>query len=119
MRAVERLVSKASLTISLLIIAAMGGIAAMVAAVDKASARSSLSGTTRATRFALSASLAFIILPVRHISMALALPRSEEHTSELQSLMRTSYAVFCLKKKHKLLKQKRHLPTMTNHERNN
>src|SRR3546814_1883906 len=27
-------------------------------------------------------------------------PRSEEHTSELQSLMRISYAVFCLKKKH-------------------
>src|SRR3546814_4671609 len=26
--------------------------------------------------------------------------RSEEHTSELQSLMRISYAVFCLKKKH-------------------
>src|SRR3546814_1374673 len=26
------------------------------------------------------------------------LPRSEEHTSELQSLMRISYAVFCLKK---------------------
>src|SRR3546814_9583488 len=26
--------------------------------------------------------------------------RSEEHTSELKSLMRTSYAVFCLKKKH-------------------
>src|SRR3546814_5188756 len=26
--------------------------------------------------------------------------RSEEHTSELQSLMRTSYAVFCLKQKH-------------------
>src|SRR3546814_7371775 len=30
--------------------------------------------------------------------------RSEEHTSELQSLMRISYAVFCLKKK-KILKQ--------------
>src|SRR3546814_18569243 len=29
--------------------------------------------------------------------------RSEEHTSELQSLMRISYAVFCLKKKKKLL----------------
>src|SRR3546814_7869655 len=29
----------------------------------------------------------------------LALGRSEEHTSELQSLMRSSYAVFCLKKK--------------------
>src|SRR3546814_8778578 len=28
--------------------------------------------------------------------------RSEEHTSELPSLMRISYAVFCLKKKHKL-----------------
>src|SRR3546814_1065265 len=30
-----------------------------------------------------------------------ALQRSEEHTSELQSLMRISYAVFCLKKKKK------------------
>src|SRR3546814_959148 len=30
--------------------------------------------------------------------------RSEEHTSELQSLMRISYAVFCLKKKTKQLK---------------
>src|SRR3546814_1927653 len=29
--------------------------------------------------------------------------RSEEHTSELQSLMRISYAVFCLKKKIKVL----------------
>src|SRR3546814_2071786 len=28
-------------------------------------------------------------------------PRSEEHTSELQSLMRSSYAVFCLKKQKK------------------
>src|SRR3546814_9038833 len=33
----------------------------------------------------------------RHVARALA--RSEEHTSELQSLMRHSYAVFCLKKK--------------------
>src|SRR3546814_8126825 len=31
--------------------------------------------------------------------MAGEVPRSEEHTSELQSLMRISYAVFCLKKK--------------------
>src|SRR3546814_9573640 len=39
------------------------------------------------------------------------LVRSEEHTSELQSLMRISYAVFCLKKKKKLtqsIKCKRH-----------
>src|SRR3546814_8376693 len=35
--------------------------------------------------------------------------RSEEHTSDLQSLMRTSYAVFCLKKKntHKQVKKTR------------
>src|SRR3546814_6835192 len=32
-------------------------------------------------------------------ALAPALMRSEEHTSELQSLMRISYAVFCLKKK--------------------
>src|SRR3546814_10086646 len=32
-----------------------------------------------------------------------ALIRSEEHTSELQSLMRNSYAVFCLKKKKTLI----------------
>src|SRR3546814_10583066 len=34
-------------------------------------------------------------------SEASSLVRSEEHTSELQSLMRISYAVFCLKKKNK------------------
>src|SRR3546814_10568105 len=33
---------------------------------------------------------------------ARATQRSEEHTSELQSLMRNSYAVFCLKKKKKV-----------------
>src|SRR3546814_3347402 len=33
---------------------------------------------------------------------AAAIPRSEEHTSELQSLMRISYAGFCLKKKKKI-----------------
>src|SRR3546814_1791759 len=33
--------------------------------------------------------------------------RSEEHTSELQSLMRISYAVFCLKKKKNQQKSKR------------
>src|SRR3546814_10559840 len=31
-------------------------------------------------------------------TLSLGIPRSEEHTSELQSLMRISYAVFCLKK---------------------
>src|SRR3546814_1589185 len=41
--------------------------------------------------------------------------RSEEHTSELQSLMRISYAVFCLKKK----KQSRHNITELSQSRTN
>src|SRR3546814_1674484 len=41
-------------------------------------------------------------VPWRHWSRHRRAPgRSEEHTSELQSLMRISYAVFCLKKKKK------------------
>src|SRR3546814_7540910 len=47
--------------------------------------------------------------PLEHTAVDIALAevvrtadvRSEEHTSELQSLMRISYAVFCLKKKNK------------------
>src|SRR3546814_5964930 len=39
-------------------------------------------------------------------SVYLAPLRSEEHTSELQSLMRISYAVFCLKKKNKTINKK-------------
>src|SRR3546814_5056555 len=35
------------------------------------------------------------------VARPVQLDRSEEHTSELQSLMRISYAVFCLKKKNK------------------
>src|SRR3546814_5126810 len=35
-----------------------------------------------------------------HLPGCIAAERSEEHTSELQSLMRISYAVFCLKKKN-------------------
>src|SRR3546814_3825230 len=46
-------------------------------------------------------------LPVQ-LSFALQF-RSEEHTSELQSLMRNSYAVFCLKKKKKpMIEHKKH-----------
>src|SRR3546814_6154824 len=40
---------------------------------------------------------------------AMKLARQEEHTSELQSLMRTSYAVFCLKKNMKLYKRNMHV----------
>src|SRR3546814_11167665 len=44
-------------------------------------------------------SLGSVLTVVRGMILAKTLPRSEEHTSELQSLMRISYAVFCLKKK--------------------
>src|SRR3546814_2665054 len=39
--------------------------------------------------------------------------RSEEHTSELQSLMRISYAVFCLKKKNNDYKRSANIHTTT------
>src|SRR3546814_8497935 len=53
-------------------------------------------------------SAAFVVLGTFTLVSGLVFPsssagddRSEEHTSELQSLMRISYAVFCLKKKNK------------------
>src|SRR3546814_3382058 len=55
----------------------------------------------------------------RRMSITLAwsrsAPRSEEHTSELQSLMRISYAVFCLKKKKQKIDRKH---TTHNYHRN-
>src|SRR3546814_2107078 len=48
------------------------------------------------------------------ISAMLLQQRSEEHTSELQSLMRISYAVFCLKKKNKTIALCRHTKSPTN-----
>src|SRR3546814_8193949 len=44
--------------------------------------------------------------------------RSEEHTSELQSLMRISYAVFCLKKKKKKNKTHKNTDTKQQHTNN-
>src|SRR3546814_3346674 len=41
----------------------------------------------------------------KHVKELLLYGRSEEHTSELQSLMRISYAVFCLKKKKNKIKK--------------
>src|SRR3546814_3886658 len=51
----------------------------------------------------------------RHTAHGLQQPvaRSEEHTSELQSLMRISYAVFCLKKKKKNKVQQNNNMTIT------
>src|SRR3546814_3656972 len=52
-----------------------------------------------------SADLQYVLAVARTIGTHLQKPaRSEEHTSELQSLMRISYAVFCLKKKKKQTK---------------
>src|SRR3546814_7185304 len=57
---------------------------------------------------------------LRDVGRVLQMPyRSEEHTSELQSLMRISYAVFCLKKKtltkkltsHNQMKQTEYIKT--------
>src|SRR3546814_6815488 len=50
------------------------------------------------------------------LASAAGMARSEEHTSELQSLMRISYAVFCLKKK-KQIKQKTFNETFRQDER--
>src|SRR3546814_6517612 len=56
--------------------------------------------TATRKRVELRRSWAYILKdPGRPRSGARACLRSEEHTSELQSLMRLSYAVFCLKKK--------------------
>src|SRR3546814_2098334 len=52
------------------------------------------------------------------VSMTMRWPRSEEHTSELQSLMRISYAVFCLKKKNtEYTNNSRHTNTNTQQDR--
>src|SRR3546814_7528461 len=58
-------------------------------------------GAASVTRFSLVVItlLATDATEKRPLLPASVLPRSEEHTSELQSLMRISYAVFCLKKK--------------------
>src|SRR3546814_4135350 len=47
------------------------------------------------------------------LKVAVSIFRSEEHTSELQSLMRSSYAVFCLKQKHHTTQHSKY-PTTVN-----
>src|SRR3546814_2312515 len=48
----------------------------------------------------------FPFMDFRRMDLGMVPARSEEHTSELQSLMRISYAVFCLKKKKKKITSK-------------
>src|SRR3546814_3440207 len=50
------------------------------------------------------------------VCLAIIAFRSEEHTSELQSIMRISYAVFCLKKKNQQKKQ-RHTNQLQQHNK--
>src|SRR3546814_10086377 len=61
----------------------------------RASLRASIFSAINRRKTESSASLFSLDLSQRRSN-----PRSEEHTSELQSLMRTSYAVFCLTKKN-------------------
>src|SRR3546814_4404150 len=60
---------------------------------EVAASAATLDRIARALRLAAAERAHLFTLADRHD------PRSEEHTSELQSLMRISYAVFCLKKK--------------------
>src|SRR3546814_7743542 len=67
--------------------------------------RASATTADRATLAASLTSATMAFLSSRLIATGLT-PRSEEHTSELQSLMRISYAVFCLKKKNQQIMPK-------------
>src|SRR3546814_5280659 len=67
-------------------------------------ARSGVKADTYAISVGISKIKSFIFVcctstPFSRVDRTNSLLRSEEHTSELQSLMRISYAVFCLKKK--------------------
>src|SRR3546814_5715340 len=53
-----------------------------------------------ASRYRKAADIVFSAQPAKALNRGVENGRSEEHTSELQSLMRISYAVFCLKKKN-------------------
>src|SRR3546814_6843412 len=56
-------------------------------------------GVGRRNRVASSIARSCVLSPISASATTAVEVRSEEHTSELQSLMRISYAVFCLKKK--------------------
>src|SRR3546814_10072384 len=63
---------------------------------DKVTCTGRLKSSARSSRASQSLSIGLALLATAGMMFV----RSEEHTSELQSLMRISYAVFCLKKKN-------------------
>src|SRR3546814_4263613 len=59
-------------------------------------------GILETSPFSAASSYELITIPMFLLMAEFVILRSEEHTSELQSLMRISYAVFCLKKKKQI-----------------
>src|SRR3546814_7683803 len=92
---------------SIINIASVAGLKGTPGAVAYNSSKSAVVGMTKcmALDFAASGVRVNCICPgvidTPMVDAVLAHHRSEEHTSELQSLMRSSYAVFCLKKQIK------------------
>src|SRR3546814_7587292 len=70
---------------------------------DQPSARLAARASSRSHRPLCWAMSCWAPKTIARSTAGLSAIRSEEHTSELQSLMRISYAVFCLKKKNHLL----------------
>src|SRR3546814_3626458 len=67
--------------------------------IDDTPALSIAALRTRARRLKRQRGIGMIVVDYLQLLQGSSRQRSEEHTSELQSLMRISYAVFCLKKK--------------------
>src|SRR3546814_8322970 len=82
---------------------------------DIAAAASLPCGSRRASCSANACGCLSSIPGMTSVGMSISASRSEEHTSELQSLMRISNAVFCLKKKKKTNTQNRIYSTNTKH----
>src|SRR3546814_3464563 len=93
----ERTTSSVVQTISLVII--IDALAAIWTACTGTRLKSSLRIVPVACSDSGSAPVTLATSTKKVSSASLSVSRSEEHTSELQSLMRISYAVFCLKKK--------------------
>src|SRR3546814_969252 len=81
--------------------------------IEASSVRSDVIAQPRSRSMPLS--FAVVAFSVR-LTTAPVVGRSEEHTSELQSLMRISYAVFCLKKKNRHTTKSQPLNTRSNKE---